>query len=174
MIPTTLTKEVLQKYRNDIFVETGTATGSGVKLALELGFKMIYSIELGARLQAKNAEQFKDFGNVKLFTGESISLLSEIIKQLDSKATFWLDAHSGKLKQAPIYRELEVINQSSIKNHTIMIDDMRVIGKSTWGKGLNKNILIEKLLSINSLYTITYENNTLAENDIMVAHEKNN
>ena len=40
---TTLSKDVLSKYKNDIFVETGTLWGEAIDIALELGFKKIYS-----------------------------------------------------------------------------------------------------------------------------------
>ena len=41
-----INKDVLVKYiNNDIFIETGTLKGKGVKVALNCGFKKIYSIE---------------------------------------------------------------------------------------------------------------------------------
>ena len=41
MITTTLSKEVLSKYLNPYFLETGTANADCVRLALEVGFKKI-------------------------------------------------------------------------------------------------------------------------------------
>ena len=43
---TTLSKSVLSKYKNDIFVETGTLWGEAVEVALECGFKKIYTVEI--------------------------------------------------------------------------------------------------------------------------------
>ena len=54
MIKTTLPKEVLTKYLNQYFVETGTANGDCVRLALETGFKKVFSIELDENLQNEN------------------------------------------------------------------------------------------------------------------------
>ena len=43
---TTLSKSVLSKYTNDIFVETGTLWGEAVEVAIECGFKKIYTVEI--------------------------------------------------------------------------------------------------------------------------------
>ena len=36
----------LKKYKNSVFLETGTYQGDGIKKALEAGFEKIYSIEI--------------------------------------------------------------------------------------------------------------------------------
>ena len=43
---TTLSKSVLSKYKNDIFVETGTLWGEAVEVAIECGFKKIYTVDI--------------------------------------------------------------------------------------------------------------------------------
>ena len=43
---TALSKSVLSKYTNDIFVETGTLWGEAVEVAIECGFKKIYTVEI--------------------------------------------------------------------------------------------------------------------------------
>jgi hypothetical protein len=50
-----------------------------------------------------------------------------------------------------------------------MIDDMRVIGKKHWGRAVVKNELIRLLKLINPAYRISFEDNSLAAGDIMVA-----
>jgi len=173
MIKTTLFKHVLSKYVNPIFVETGTADGGGVKTAIECGFERIYSIEINQDKQLRNLERFRGIKNVTLVNGDSIEELERLIPIIDMPATFWLDAHltkryKGAKTRCPLYQELEIIKTSPIKDHTIMIDDMRVVGKETWGKLVKHEEIIEHILAINPNYKISFEDNTMAENDIMV------
>lgn len=174
MIPTTLKEGLLTKYINDIFVETGTCNGGGVKSALIAGFKKIYSIEINQERQEHNIERFMGINHIHLIIGDSGIDLAKLIPSIKKPATFWLDAHFEKKRigmrtRCPLYEELDAIAQSPIKTHTIMIDDMRVIGTAMWGKGIVKDKIIEKIMSINSNYKINFEDNTQAPNDIMVA-----
>lgn len=175
MITTTLSREVLSKYMNPCFVETGTANGDCVRLALEVGFEKIYSVELDAVRQASNREVYSEFidrGRVNLITGDSLFELKTLIPTLNKSTTFWLDAHvdDGVMgaKRCPLYEELEAIGMSSIKSHTVLIDDMRILG-GHWGEGITIEELKARLLSINPNYNITFENG-FVPNDIMVAY----
>jgi len=175
MITTTLSKEVLLKYTNPYFLETGTANGDCVRLALEVGFEKIFSIELDEILQNENITNYKSYideGRVSLITGDSLWEVSNIISKLDKPTTFWLDAHVdfGPMgtKKCPLYEELSSIKTSSIKTHTILIDDMRILG-GHWGEGISVEGLKEKLLEINPDYKFTFENG-FAPNDILVAY----
>jgi hypothetical protein len=163
MITTTLRKDVLEKYMSSYFFETGTADGDAVRLAIEMGFEKIYSIEIDERLYIQNCEKFKKFiesGQVVLILGDSLLKMEEIIPQLDKPTTFWLDAHVDfgpkGVKRCPLYEELESIKTSNINNHKIMIDDMRIFGKH-WGIGISEETLKKTLLEINPKYTITIE-----------------
>ncbi len=99
--------------------------------------------------------------------------LSNIISSLDKPTTFWLDAHVdfGPIgtKKCPLYEELSSIKMSNIKTHTILIDDMRMLGH-WWGEGISVDGLKNKILEINSNYKFTFENNGYAPNDILVAY----
>ncbi len=174
----TLTSEVLTKYKNPYFVETGTAVGGGVKLALTQGFEKIFSIEIDPLLFKSNQFSFLPFINnqkVNLILGDSLIELKKLIPLLDKPTTFWLDAHIESeqtpcVKKCPIYEELEAIAESNIKTHTIMIDDMRSLGWSGgWGESLSKDGLMERLVKINPVYNFTSENGFIP-NDILVAH----
>ena len=163
MITTTLRKDVLEKYMSPYFFETGTADGDAVRLAIEMGFEKIYSIEIDERLYIQNCEKFKEFiesGQVVLILGDSLLKMEEIIPQLDKPTTFWLDAHVDfgpkGVKRCPLYEELESIKTSNINNHKIMIDDMRIFGNH-WGTGISTETLKKTLLEINTEYTITIE-----------------
>jgi hypothetical protein len=173
---TTLKLEVIQKYLNPYFVETGTADGDCVSLVSNLGFEKIYSIELDTRLQESNIKKFSNLieeGKLELIIGDSLLELSNIISKLDRPTTFWLDAHVDDgpmgIKKCPLYEELNSINSSPIKTHTIMIDDMRCLGGGNWGHGISMQGLQERLLQINPEYKFTLENGW-APNDILVAY----
>ena len=172
---TTLHPRVLNKYKNPYFVETGTGSGDCVRLAIATGFEKVFSVELDPDRQEKNISKFKDFiakGRVVLMIGDSILELPKILDQLDKPATFWLDAHVDEgpcgLKKCPLYEELDAIGKNPIKQHTILIDDMRILGQH-WGTGITKETLIEKLKQINNSYKISFEDG-YEKDDILVAH----
>jgi hypothetical protein len=175
MITTTLSKEVLLKYLNPYFLETGTANADCVRLALEVGFEKVISIELDEILQKENIHKYQSFineGKVNLITGDSLWEIINIIPTLDKPTTFWLDAHVdfGPMgtKRCPLYEELDAIKQSNIKTHTILIDDMRILG-GHWGEGISIEGLKERLLKINPNYKFSFENGW-APNDILAAY----
>jgi hypothetical protein len=175
MITTTLPKEVLSKYLNPYFLETGTANADCVRLALEVGFEKIYSIELDSILQNENTIKYQsqiNEGKVNLITGDSLWELTNLIPELDKPTTFWLDAHVdfGPMgtKRCPLYEELSAIKMSNIKTHTVLIDDMRILG-GHWGEGISIEGLKNRLLEINPEYKFTFENG-FAPNDILVAY----
>jgi hypothetical protein len=173
----TLQKPVLEKYISHTFVETGTYLGDSVLLALECGFEKIISIELNPELYEGCVTMFKDDveeGTVELILGDSLNEVKRIAPTLTERATFWLDAHwdfgpKGE-KLCPLYEELESIAESPIKNHTIMIDDMRCLGLTHWGNGVTKEGLIERIKKINPEYQITFEPSPCGPQDIMVAY----
>jgi hypothetical protein len=172
---TTLSKTVLEKYPNDIFVETGTAFGESVRLALICGFKKIYSIEINPDLVQSNRQQFADLieqGRVEIIEGDTAKIFPELVKRLDGRTTFWLDAHwdggpMGVVK-CPLPMELDAIHQHPIKNHSIMIDDRRCVGIGNWGAGIVESEIIAKVKDINPLYEIAYEDGCIP-NDIITA-----
>jgi hypothetical protein len=177
MIQTTLHREVLNKYLNPYFFETGTASGACVVLALSCGFNKIFSIEIDRNRQEQNMRFFsKEIADnkVKLYTGDSLLLLPEIIHEMDKPTTFWLDAHVDEgvngIKKCPLYEELEAISKSPIKNHTIMIDDLNYFGTHNhWGEGISLDTIKGKLLQINPNYKFALENGHVP-NDILVAY----
>jgi len=175
MIQTTLTHKVLSKYKNPYFLETGTANGDCVHLALDEGFEKVFSIEIDPLRQEDNIIKYNKYIISKqlcLITGDSLIELKKLIPLLDKPTTFWLDAHVDDgicgIKTCPLYEELDAIASSNIKNHTIMIDDMRIIGKH-WGKDITLNTITSKLLQINSNYKLCYEDG-YAVNDILIAY----
>jgi hypothetical protein len=174
---TTLPKEVLTKYKSKNFVETGTLWGDAVQLALECGFEKVYSIEIDPAKVKSNLERFAkeiEEGKVVIIEGDTFEVFGDVLKQIKGTTTFWLDAHwdgdvAGQYK-CPLPFELENISKMKSKSHTILIDDRRIFGDkgSTWGWEITEDQIIEKVLAINSKYTISYENGHVP-NDIIVA-----
>lgn len=171
----TLSKYVLSKYKNNIFIETGTLHGDGVKLALDCGFSKIYSIEIDDDLVEFNLRQFHDQQDrIQIIHGDSFEVLKTLLKTINEPATFWLDGHwdSGPLGMynCPLLHELDVIYQHHIKSHSLLIDDRRLFGDSNhhWGREVTEEAILSKIKQINPLYYISYENGVIP-NDIIGA-----
>ena len=147
-----LKKEILEKYPNKYFVETGTHVGNSVQLALDCGFEKIITMEI-------NPEKVEH---------------AKALKLLDDRATFWLDAHWDDGPQGeylcPLPIELEEIQKTSIKNHTLLIDDRRLFGvdNTTWGYTIDEDGILESISDINLDYKISYEDGCVPD-DIIVA-----
>lgn len=172
----TLKENVLLKYKNPIFFETGTYLGDSVDLALKVGFSKIISVEIEEYLQKENITKFKqqiDEGKVELVIGDTILVMEDIIKKINQPTTFWLDAHVDRgitgIKKCPLYEELNFIAKSNIKTHTILIDDVRLFGSGNWGDGISMGEIKNKILQINPNYNITFEDGHVPY-DILVAH----
>lgn len=84
----------LSKYNCNVFIETGTGMGTGLKHALKYNFDKLYSIEINYQLYMNCVEQFKD-NRLTLINNTSIFGLTQILNKIkdDDKILFWLDAH---------------------------------------------------------------------------------
>lgn len=160
------------RFKNDIFIESGTFLGNGLNCALQAGFKECFSVEIHEHLYLKAKERFgKEIkrGQVKLYHGDSAEILKPLIEALNQPATFWLDAHisanyGAKLaKNCPIIEELEFIKNSAIKNHTILIDDLNCFGKEA-----HDYITLEQvksyIISINPEYKFEFLDAAVSKN----------
>lgn len=135
-----LSREMLTKYRNPVFIETGTYDGGGVKRAREVGVSEIYSIELDPVRFAMSSKAVSGMGGVHLYEGDTVDVLPIIVSMLKEKATIWIDAHPigegdtckiGKFRH-PVMQELEIIRKYSLRrDHTILVDDRPEF--SVWG-----------------------------------------
>lgn len=187
----------LNKYKNPIFVETGTYQGDGVKKALECGFENIYSIEIDYNRYLNCKKLFSNYKNVEIIHGDSSIELPKLLKRLNNKITFWIDAHysaDGAYigdKWCPLKEELDAIKNHNIKNHIILIDDWRCMNNThidyTWknqmkgdysnktvdqknGKEvgfLGKDNCLEILKNINNDFKFYFENG-IVKDDVLV------
>lgn len=112
------------------FIETGTYAGNTL-YAVKDYFDNLYSIELNGLIYKLATEKFKNEAKINILHGESDEVLKKLLPTIDGRAVFWLDAHyssggtsKGK-KHTPIFEELAVIFSHNIKNHIILIDDMK-------------------------------------------------
>ena len=176
----TLTKNTFDKYKynHNIFIETGTYKGGSVELALQCNFDKIYTIDISTQHKIECQNKFQkeiESNQVELLFGDTIDILPTIISSLNQSSLFWLDSHydvhadiRGKF-DCPILQELDIIQSSNIKHHTIMIDDLRIFKhQSEWGVGIYIEEIEQKLKNINPLYKFYYENGW-EENDILIA-----
>lgn len=156
----------------DYFVETGTYLGEGILRALEAGFNQIYSLEFDAYHFHQARRKFRRNRNVHLARGDSAKDLWNIIKNIDTPITFWLDAHiypprPDGGKNCPLLEELEQIKKHPIKTHVILIDDLRCCDTQAFDF-LTEQDIIDKILEINSQYQISYIDG-IVPHDVMVA-----
>lgn len=123
--------EYIQRYKPDVFIETGTYKGKMVYAVMPY-IQEIYSIELEPTYYEKAAARFAGYPEIHIIHGQSGDILPELMQKIDSSCLFWLDAHYSGGKTAkgpldsPIIQELEcVFKHPKAENHIILIDDAR-------------------------------------------------
>jgi hypothetical protein len=123
-------RSYLKKFSIDYFIETGTYFGDTLGYIAKSGV-LCTSIELSKELYQTACKRFKACKNVKLVQGDSAQKLPELLCEINKPALFWLDGHcsSGNTAKAeintPISTELIAILSHPIKQHVILIDDVR-------------------------------------------------
>lgn len=141
-----LTKNVLDFIRGkaDVFVETGTFMGGGVRCAHEYGFKEIHSIEMSAECHRRAKAALRDIPGVDLILGDSSVEFPKLMATITRRAVVFLDGHNmqgnphtanvkGDGKSwllSPLRREIESLKQAPVKDHLVLIDDIDYLGKS--------------------------------------------
>lgn len=171
-------KHIFAKFLNEYFIETGTYKGEGIQIALDVGFPNIHSVEIHEPYWRDNLLKFHNNPRVKIWYGSTEDQLWNMIKDIKVPCTFWLDAHWSGLdtpthsgQNCPLQQELETIAKHPIKNHTILIDDMRCCNTEHFTNPLgfiSKQMIENWIKSINPQYTIYYEH-SWEPFDILVA-----
>lgn len=162
----------------DYFLETGYYMGSGVDRAIQAGFEKIFSIEISSihvENGKKRHESYIALGQVNIIKDDSRNLYETIKNYPTKRFLFFLDAHADqsfiheKSISCPVLEELEAIKKHPIKNHVILIDDMRLFrSQQAWARGILVDKLINELRKINPLYKIKFLKG-VAENDVLCA-----
>lgn len=167
----------LLRFKNNVFVETGTYVGNGVATALRAGFQKCISVEIhesNYTVCVNRFQQEMQSGQVQLYLGNSETQFEQMVAQLNEPATFWLDAHISaqygeKLsKNCPVLDELQVLKNHAIKNHVIMIDDCNCFDSPAhdW---ISLRSVQRACLDINPAYKFDFVDAVLPKN-IMVAY----
>ncbi len=168
--------DVFKRHSNRIVVESGSFFGDGIEAALQAGFKEVYSVELSPQLCDSCKQRFRSNPHVHLYLGDSSEVFKDILDDIHERATFWLDGHYGEgitaigKTNTPILQELALIGTHSIKNHTILIDDVRQFGTVHFDF-IELDEIIAAIKQINPNYEISYENGYVP-NDVLVAEIK--
>ena len=156
--------EYQNKYRYDVFIETGTFFGDMVE-AQKKRFARVISIELGVKLFNKATKRFRKDENVTIVFGDSGKVLPKILLEINEPVIFWLDGHysegvtaSGETK-CPIFQELDAIFNRNEFNHILLIDDARCFD----GEGDYPSIsqLIEYVQRKNENYQVEIKNDII-------------
>jgi len=175
--------KVLRKYKKNILIETGTYMGMTTKVAIEeLGYDKVYTIELQDylyQISLGNLSHLITENKVVVIKGNSNEKLGEILSEINEPVTILLDAHidggnfvpnvTPDVNWCPLYEELEIIKNHHIKTHTILVDDVRIIGKIGWGSNVFIERIINMIKEVNPEYQITYEEGETPE-DVLVAN----
>jgi hypothetical protein len=172
-----LSDEYFKQYaRGSVFVESGTYQGDTVQQVLRLDlFKKIYSVELNHNLWEQSSSRFLNNENVQILEGDTFDHFKTIIRDnKKARMTFWLDGHAsgplagGKAGGCPLLEELNDIKSSSIKTHTIFIDDRRLFGSAEWSF-VKEQQVTDLINQINPEYKIEYLDGSFP-NDIICAY----
>lgn len=167
---TSLSYELLSKNVNNIFFETGTNTGKAIEVALKCGFKKIISVDIEKYYvdMAKNKFTSEKFDGIEFdfYLGDSKDVIGNVLPNIKEKITFWLDGHS--MFSVPLVEELDLIYKHSIKDHTIIIDDVNMFGSPEWNY-LKESDIIDRIKSINQKYEISYHDSVYGKNCVLLA-----
>jgi hypothetical protein len=164
------------KLTQEVYIETGTDMGAGVKWATGIStsrannpgvqnFNEVHSIEILENIYNDRKEDFKNDSRVKLHLGDSRTKFPEILNNINKQCFIFLDAH-GNIEETgpiPLYHELDTLKNHSIKNHIIVIDDLRRIGdqKDEGWKQVSVDDLVNTLWEVNENYVVFKYNDSL-------------
>jgi len=127
-----ISKDLLSKYRNDYFIESGSGYGDSITIALDTGFKFIRSVELDRSRYKLCQDRFHKNSNVTLYNGDSSKMFSDLISDLREPATIWLDAHYCNINidtmgnNFPLLFEIDQIVATGTR-HVVLIDDTTLL-----------------------------------------------
>jgi hypothetical protein len=125
-------REYIERFSPEVFVETGTYKGKMVYAVMPY-IKEIYSIELDQNHYRNARKKFAGYPNIHIIQGQSGQILPRILRDIDKRCLFWLDAHWSKGStargdlQTPIMQEIKcILNHPRADEHAILVDDARL------------------------------------------------
>lgn len=153
-----LTADFLRNFLSPCFIETGTYMGDGVKAAFDAGFERVVSIDIREEAidyTRKALGPLAEDPRLTLVCGDSRTVLPKVLDELDTEATFWLDAHFdfGIGGPNPVEEELAAISAHPIRTHRILLDDMAE-PQGEEGRDDRTRRIVDLLQGINPHYRI--------------------
>jgi hypothetical protein len=130
-------REYGKRHNLRVLIETGTWCGDMVAYCRS-SFSAIYSIEIDPELAANAQQRFRNDRHIRVLHGDSGKLLPGILSEINEPAVFWLDGHfsgpgTGRgEKDTPLEEELDAIIFHPIKDHVILVDDVRMFGTTDY------------------------------------------
>lgn len=163
---------LLAKYPNKWFCESGTYRSDAIAAALDAGFEHIRTIDIDPEAAIFCSNRFWLTKNthldIKCFTGDSAVMLWEMIKYVQEPITFFLDAHwqffeneEAGANPFPLLKELEQIGRHPIRTHTLIVDDWHIFYRDR--VGYSKNDVKNAILQINPAYKFTMAANPIID-----------
>lgn len=131
----------LENHNYKKFVETGTHYANTIQHLID-EFEEIHSIELSIPFYNRAKTIFEKNNKVKLYQGDSMYVLPEVLKKINESCIFFLDGHYSSEdtakgeKEVPLLEELESIMTEFNNECLIIIDDLRLFGTThseDWG-----------------------------------------
>ena len=126
-----IAKKLLEEENIKVFVETGTCKGETI-FSMEELFDKLYTVELGKKFYDDLVDNYKGL-KINFYNGRSQDKLPVILKNIDEKVLFFLDAHYsggdtyGSVYEVPLLDELKIIMDWG-KECVVIIDDCRIFG----------------------------------------------
>lgn len=145
----------LHLFKNRVFFETRALKGDNIQKALQSGFSVVYSMENDTQFRKICRKRFGKNKNVYILNSQEQLWIQ--ISKVNEPITFWLDFQTDETAEfeRQILFSLERIKKHSIKNHTILIDDLQHFDKYSFDF-MTIEELVDKIFEINSEYTITF------------------
>jgi cephalosporin hydroxylase len=164
-----VTNEILNKFNSiPLYIETGTDNGDSLNKAVIAGYKEIITIDIAECKHTR--DRCRHLTNVKFVQGSSTDVMWDLIKDVNTQIVFYLDAHlfgDQVSHQLPLMSEIDIISKHHIKNHVIILDDVRLFETDM---GLNTQNIINKLKEINPDYKISFADDQVARRDLLICN----
>jgi hypothetical protein len=125
--------DAARRHRLHVLVETGTCLGDMVRKCAS-SFEDVRTIELSPELAAESRRRLANLRNVRIYCGNSATLLRDVLRELATPSVFWLDAHysGGRTAKAdretPLEQELRLIAEHGRPGSVVLIDDAHCLG----------------------------------------------
>jgi len=167
----TLTEAILKQHLNPVFFETGTWYGGGVRLARQVGFDTIYTLDIEPSLIINISTEFPDIVAV---AGDSRCVFSDMLSTIVDPTTFWLDSHAlldGQERITTVASELEALIAWWRQGSVVLVDDIRMFGiGGCWGESCSFDRLmgLAGQLAKKHGLSIHFETTAFGVGDIMV------